>query len=579
MLRSRRKSCWHSNNKKETKLSMNTPETFDFKFYEWEEKLKDKPFLKQPFGDVWEVYTWGEVGQYARKLATGLKSLGLRENAHIGLVSKNCREWIIADLAIMMAGYISVPFFPNLTSKEINTLLTFGDVDLLIAGKVEDWEEQKQGVPEGMPIIAFPNYSGHSKITEGNQWFDFINQFEPLQTPHVPKLSDVWTIIFTSGTTGNPKGVVLDYLANSRTELITLKSNELQIDFNGNNSFFSYLPLNHIAERVVVEFTAFRFGGTMSFAESMDTFAKNLQDTQPTVFFAVPRIWTKFQMGILSKVSQEKLTKLLKIPVLSWVLKNKFKKTLGLSKARAIVSGAAPLQESLRAWHRKIGILITNGYGMTENCAITTHLEPYMMGKAGSVGIAQPEVELKIDSETSEILMRGPFVMKEYYKQPELTAEVIKDGWLHTGDQGHLDEEGFLFITGRVKDIFKTSKGKYIEPLVLESYFADIIDFEQICVAGLGLPQPICLAVLSEIGLAKPQEEMKAYLKDFLEKVNAQLAGYKKISTLIIVKDTWTVENGLTTPTLKIKRNNVDKMYDGNYSTWHQDEATVIFEG
>ena len=260
-------------------------------------------------------------------------------------------------------------------------------------------------------------------------------------------------------------------------------------------------------------------------------------------------------------------------------MKNKFKKTLGLSKARAIVSGAAPLQESLRAWYRKIGILITNGYGMTENCAITTHLEPYMMGKAGSVGIAQPEVELKIDSETSEILMRGPFVMKEYYKQPELTAEVIKDGWLHTGDQGHLDEEGFLFITGRVKDIFKTSKGKYIEPLVLESYFADIIDFEQICVAGLGLPQPILLAVLSEVGLAKPQEEIKAYLKGFLEKVNSQLAGYKKISTIIIVKDTWTVENGLTTPTLKIKRNNVDKMYEGNYSNWHQDEANVIFEG
>ena len=558
---------------------MNTPETFDFKFYEWEEKLKDKPFLKQPFGDVWEVYTWGEVGQYARKLATGLKSLGLRENAHIGLVSKNCREWIIADLAIMMAGYISVPFFPNLTSKEINTLLTFGDVDLLIAGKVEDWEEQKQGVPEGIPIIAFPNYSGHSKITEGHQWFDFINQFEPLQTPHVPKLSDVWTIIFTSGTTGNPKGVVLDYLANSRTELITLNSNELQIDFNGNNSFFSYLPLNHIAERVVVEFTAFRFGGTMSFAESMDTFAKNLQDTQPTVFFAVPRIWTKFQMGILSKVPQEKLTKLLKIPILSWALKNKFKKTLGLSKARAIVSGAAPLQESLRAWFRKIGILITNGYGMTENCAITTHLEPYMMGKAGSVGIAQPEVELKIDSETSEILMRGPFVMKEYYKQPELTAEVIKDGWLHTGDQGHLDDEGFLFITGRVKDIFKTSKGKYIEPLVLESYFADIIDFEQICVAGVGLSQPICLCVLSEVGKVKTREEIKANLSDFLEKVNLQLDGYKKISTLIIVKDSWTVENGLTTPTLKIKRNNIDKMYEGNYSTWHQDVATVIFEG
>lgn len=565
--------------KKETELNMNTSETYDFKFYDWEDKLRDKPFLKQPFGDVWEIYTWGEVGQYARKLATGLKSLGLRENAHIGLVSKNCREWIIADLAIMMAGYISIPFFPNLNSKEINNLVTFGDVDLLFVGKVEDWEEQKHGVPEGMPIIAFPNYTGHSNINEGHQWFNFINQFEPLQTPHIPKLSDVWTIIFTSGSTGSPKGVVLDYLANSRTELVTLKSNELQIDFNGNNSFFSYLPLCHIAERIVIEFTVFCYGGTISFTESMDTFSKNLQDTQPTLFFAVPRILTKFQMRILSRHPQEKLKKLLKIPVLSWILKNKFKKKLGLSKARGIVSGAAPLQESLKDWYRKIGVLITNGYGMTENCAITTHLEPYMIGKVGSVGIAQPEVELKIDSETSEILMRCPFMMKEYYKQPELTAEVIKDGWLHTGDQGHLDEEGFLFITGRVKDIFKTSKGKYIEPFVLESYFADIIEFEQICVAGIGLSQPICLGVMSEIGLAKSQEEIKSYLSNFLKKVNSQLAGYKKISTLIIVKDKWTVENGLTTPTLKIKRNNVDKLYERNYLTWHQDEATVIFEG
>ena len=563
---------------KQIRLSMNTPETFDFKFYEWEEKFRDKPFLKQPFGDEWEIYTWGEVGQYARKLATGLRSLGLRENAHIGLISKNCREWIIADLAIVMAGYISVPFFPNLTSGEINKLLTFGDVDLLFAGKVEDWEEQKAGVPEGMPIISFPTYKGCSDITEGHQWFDFINQHKPLQEPHKPKLSDIWTIIFTSGTTGNPKGVVLNYLANQSTAKLALDNNALKIDFNGNNTFFSYLPLNHIAERVVVEYVAFRFGGTLSFAENLDTFAKNLQDTQPTIFFAVPRIWTKFQMGILSKIPQEKLTKLLKIPVLSWVLKRKFKKALGLGKARSIVSGAAPLQETQRTWFRKIGVPITNGYGMTENCAITTHLGDGIIDKPGSVGLAQPGVTLKIDSETSEILMRGPYVMKEYYKQPELTAEVIKEGWLHTGDQGHIDAEGFLFITGRVKDIFKTSKGKYIEPLVLESFFGDVLEFEQICIAGLGLPQPICLGVLSEIGLAKPKDELQQYFSDYLDKVNVQLPGYKKISTIILVKDPWTVDNGLMTPTLKIKRNKIDKMYERSYVNWHQDEAAVIFE-
>ena len=551
---------------------------FDLKFYEWEKKYKDKTFLRQPFGNQWEEYTWGEVGQQARKLATGLQSLGLRENAHIGLISKNCREWIIADLAIMMAGYISVPFFPTLTSKEINTLLNFGDVDLLFAGKVEDWEEQKKGVPADLPIIAFPHYQGCSKIDEGHQWQAFIDQFEALEQPHQPKLSDTWTIIFTSGTTGNPKGVVLDYNANQKTSELNYEENPFNIDFNGQNDFFSYLPLNHIAERVVVEFAAYRFGGTISFAESLDTFAQNLQDTQPTVFFAVPRIWTKFQMGILAKLPQEKLDKVLKIPLLSWIIKRKLKKTLGLGRARSIVSGAAPMLDSQRSWFRSIGIAIYNGYGMTENCAVSTLLKDTVTNKPGSVGIAQPMVDIKIHPDTNEILMRGPFVMKGYYKQPELTAEVLKDGWLHTGDQGHLDEEGYLFITGRVKDLFKTSKGKYIEPLILESHFADITAFEQICVVGLGLPQPLCLGVLSEVGLAQSKEDLKQELSERLTLVNNEVPGYKRIATIVVVKEAWTVENGLTTPTLKIKRNQVDKKYEEKYREWHDVEDTVLFE-
>ena len=551
---------------------------FEFHFYQWEKKYKDKTFLKQPFGDTWEEYTWGEVGQKARQLATGLQSLGLRENAHIGLISKNCREWIIADLAIMMAGYISVPFFPSLPSNEIKNLLNFGDVDLLFAGKVEDWEEQKKGVPADLPIIAFPHYKGCSKIEEGHQWHTFIDQFEALEYTHQPKLSDTWTIIFTSGTTGNPKGVVLDYNANQKTSELIYKENPFNIDFKGQNDFFSYLPLNHIAERVVVEFAAYRFGGTISFAESLDTFAQNLQDAQPTVFFAVPRIWTKFQMGILAKLPQEKLDKILKIPILSWIIKRKLKKSLGLGQAKTTVSAAAPMLDSQRTWFRKIGIDIFNAYGMTENCAVSTLLNDKVTNKPGSVGIAQPMVEIKIDEASNEILMRGPFVMQGYYKQPELTNEVLKDGWLHTGDQGHLDEEGYLFITGRVKDLFKTSKGKYIEPLTLESYFADITDFEQLCVVGLGLPQPICLAVLSEVGATKSKETLEKQLLKHLELVNIKVLRFQKISTIVIVKEPWTVENGLTTPTLKIKRNQVDKKYEENYTAWHNDKAAVLFE-
>ena len=556
------------------KTTTNAP--FDFQFYRWEKEFKDRPFLRQPFGDRWEEYSWGEVGQMARKLATGLRSLGLRDNAHIGLISKNCREWIIADLAIIMAGYISVPFYPTLNDKELNTLLEFGDVDLLFVGKVEHWEQQKKGVPNDMPVIAFPPYANHSPAPEAIQWFDFIDQHPPLETPHQPMVNDTWTIIFTSGTTGDPKGVVLNYLANEKTALLTLESNPLEIDFNGKNDFFSYLPLNHIAERVVVEFGVFRFGGTISFVESIDTFAQNLQQAQPTVFFAVPRIWTKFQMGVLAKLPQPKLEKLLKIPLLSGFIKRKLRKGLGLHRARAIVSGAAPLLDSQREWFRSIGIPITNGYGMTENCAITTQLPAPISNKPGSVGIPQPEVDIKIDPETSEIMMRGPFVMVGYYKQPELTAQVLQDGWLRTGDQGYLDSDGFLYITGRVKDIFKTSKGKYIEPLVLESYFADIVDFEQMCIVGLGLPQPIGLVVLSEVGKSKDKYALIAQLEQTLQEINNQLESYKKISTLVLTDEEWTVENGLTTPTLKIKRNAIDKKYEKNYKAWYDREETVL---
>tara|TARA_B000000557_G_C20797571_1_gene453977 strand:- start:48 stop:1715 length:1668 start_codon:yes stop_codon:yes gene_type:complete len=553
-------------------------EMFDFKFYKWEKEFKDKPFLRQPFGDKWEEYTWGEVGQMARKLASGLKSLGLRERAHIGLISKNCREWIIADLAIMIAGYVSVPFFPSLKGKELAYVMDFGDVDALFVGKIETWDEIKNDLPKDMPLISFPTYKGFSNITKGYQWFDFINKFEPLMEPNVPKLSDLWTIIFTSGTTGNPKGVMLSYLANDMTKVITEDSNPLKINFSGDNDFISFLPLNHIAERVVVEHTCFRFGGTISFVESLETFSKNLQDVQPHVFFAAPRVWTKFQLGILSKFSQKKLDTFLKIPIISGIIKGKLKKALGLSRARATVSGAAPMQVTQIEWFRKIGVYITNGYGMTENCAICTQVDGRDFGKMDSVGKPQSRVEVKIDNSNGEILMRGPFLMDGYYKRKELTDETLRGGWLHTGDKGFIDEDNYLHITGRVVDSFKTSKGKYIEPLTLEYYFGDIKELEEVCVAGLGMSQPLCLAQLSDIGREMSKEDLTNMLTEKFNEINSGLENYKKMSTLIIVKDKWTEENNAIGPTLKIKRGTIDKMYSSNYESWEEDKRNVIWE-
>lgn len=558
---------------------MSNSNKYHFRFYDWEEKHKDKPFLRQPFGDEWEVYTWGQVGLMARKLATGLKSLGLPKGSHIGLMSKNCREWIIADLAIIMAGYVSVPFFPNLKSHEIKNLLEFGDVKALFMGKVENWDEIKNGINNEIPVIAFPHYKGNSKIDRGYQWNDFINQFEAQKENYHPNIDDIWTIIFTSGTTGNPKGVILTFGINQNTDIMYTKEyNPLGVDFEGNNSFFSYLPMNHIAERIAIEFTSFKNGGVISFTESIDTFIKNLSDVQPSVFFGVPRIYTKFQLGILSKFNQKKLDLLLSIPFLSSIIKKKIQKSLGLSNAKVIVSGAAAMQVAQRNWFRKIGINITIGYGMTENCAITTQIPGTNFNKPGSVGTVQPNVEIKIDEETEEVLMRGPYVMAGYYNDIETTNKTIKNGWLHTGDKGKIDADGHLYITGRVKDTFKTSKGEFIDPAKIEAKFGEVEYFGQMCVVGLGVPQPIMLVNISDLGKKLEKEELIEKLENKLESVNSTLFNYLRISTIVICKDEWTPQNEILTPTMKIKRGNVDKMYMSKYDEWHHTNEKVIWE-
>lgn len=549
-----------------------------FDFCKWEKKTPNEACLRQPFGENWEIYTWSQVGQMARKIATGLQSLNLPKGSHIGLISKNCREWIIADLAIMFAGYVSVPLYPTLKANSAKELIEIGDINAIFLGKIEDWDGMKDGIPDDIPAIRFPHYEGNGKVDKGEEWFSFIEKHEPLQGEPTFKPEDTWTIIFTSGTTGTPKGVVLTYATMDSTKIIVKEYNVVKISTEGDNKFFSFLPLNHIAERVVVEHNLISYGGSVSFSESLATFVKNLQDVQPTLFFAVPRIWTKFQLGVLSKMPQKKLDTLLKIPILSGVIKKKLRTGLGLNDARACLSGAAAIPESLMNWYRKIGIPISEGYGMTENCALTTNLAPGVI-RPGSVGKALPNVELKIDEETSEILMSGPFVMKEYYKDPIKTAETITDGWLHTGDQGRIDSEGYLYITGRVKDTFKTGKGQFIVPGPIERKFENSENVEQICLCGLGCPQPLALIVPSEIGNAKPKDQLKQELTELLTSINDTLPSYQKVSTVVLVKDVWDVGNELLTPTLKVKRNKIGDRYNQLLSNWHEKKDTVVWEG
>jgi long-chain acyl-CoA synthetase len=247
-----------------------------------------------------------------------------------------------------------------------------------------------------------------------------------------------------------------------------------------------------------------------------------------------------------------------------------------MSKAKALVTGAAAMPLELLDWYKSLGIYVTNGYGMTENCATCTNLNPYQPLGRGSVGRPTAGVDLKI-SDQGEILMKGPFTLTCYYKNEEITNQTLKNGWLHTGDKGYIDDDGFLYITGRIKDIFKTSKGKYIEPGVLEAYFGNVNEFSQSCIVGLNCTQPLLLAVPSESALNN-KEAVSEKLEKVLDDVNSKLDNYKKISNIILVKEDWVPENGMTTPTLKIKRAKIDEKFSDQYGEWEKNEKSVIWE-
>jgi long-subunit acyl-CoA synthetase (AMP-forming) len=462
-------------------------------------------------------------------------------------------------------------------AKELNQVLVASEAKILFVGKLDDWASMQAGVPAGLTLIRFPHYTGNALVEEGLEWNKLVEGTQPLEGSPLPGLHDLWTILFTSGTTGTPKGVMLNYY-HPAALIHNEKINGNLIDFKTtDHRFFSYLPLNHIAERIIIECAALATGGTISFSESLQVFAQNLQSVQPTLFMAVPRIWSKFQLAILERLPERRLDFLLSIPLLGSLLRRKIIQGLGLSKARVMLTGAAPTPDSVKLFFQKLGLCIQEVYAMTENTGGCT-LMPLSDIRPGTVGKPLANVEIRIDPETQEVLMRAPWVMAGYYQDAERTAQVIREGWLHTGDQGEISPEGYLKLTGRVSDTFKSAKGKYIVPAPIEWGFAKNSYIEQLCVVGLSVPQPLALAVLSEIGQKTPLEIVKASLAQTLQEVNANLAQYERVRAVVITKEPWAVENGVLTPTLKIRREVLNQRYAAQYPAWFERGEEVIWE-
>ncbi|EHH1179826.1 AMP-binding protein [Vibrio vulnificus] len=547
-------------------LALPTPSDMILK---WAKERPHEVYLKQIINRQFVEFTYSEVADKALRLVTALKELGAEPGDRIALISKNCAEWFICDLAMMLGDYVSVPIFPTAGADTIEYCITHSESKILIAGKLDDAAATQKVIDDLVDVksIALPYDSApHCQY----QFTTLILQSEPSTDRPQHHDDKLMSLVYTSGTSGLPKGAMLTYGAFSWSvqQLIN------HIGIQPNDRLFSYLPLAHITERVYIFGSSIMGGVPTAFPESLDTFIEDVKMQRPTLFISVPRLWTLFQQRIQDKLPQKRLNFLLKIPFVSGLIKKKLADGLGLDQARVLGCGSAPVSPALLAWYHSVGLNITEAWGMTESFAYSTLNYPFRADKIGSVGNAGPGIELKIAAD-DEIMVRGKGLFSGYYKNDIATQEAFdKEGWLHTGDIGRLDAEGYLTIQGRKKDTFKTAKGKFVSPVPIENKLFEYSRVEMMCLIGLGLPAPILLVVPHNF----PNFDRDRYertTKRVIAKMNAELESHEQIKGVLMIKDPWSIDNGILTPTLKIKRHVLEQKYHEVGQNWPKDKLVV----
>jgi long-subunit acyl-CoA synthetase (AMP-forming) len=561
----------------------NKPTTLLHSFLHWERSTPDSIFLTQPLpdGSVQDL-TWREAGEQARRMAAYLQSLDFAAQSSIGIFGKNAAHWIIADLAIWMAGHVSVPLYSTANAETVKYVIEHSDLRLIFVGRLDGdaagWDAVRSGVPAGMPLIALPM----SPCGEALPWERLIAATAALQAVCIPKAGDLATIIYTSGSTGQPKGVMHSFGAMYDAPALSGCLYNGGRGTSTTDRLLSYLPLAHTAERAVVETISLFSGCRVFFSLGLETFSEDLRRARPTIFLSVPRLWSKFYQSINERIPAAVQAAAFADPLQATQMRAQILGALGLDQAHTGLSGSAPLPVAVLEWYRHLGLELLEGYGMSENFGIS-HFSVAGRVRVGYVGAAMPGVECRI-GENSEILVKSPTQMLGYFKEPALTTgSYTADGMFHTGDRGELDEQGRLRITGRVKDLFKTAKGKYIAPVPIEARLGNHSCIEASCVTGVGLPQPFALVNVSQdtraaLVSAEGREAVEAQLSQLLEEVNQQLDTHEQLACLVVVDEPWSIGNGLLTPTLKIRRSAIEDCYQSRVEDWSTRRSRVIFE-
>lgn len=536
----------------------------------WAAERPNEVYLKQIIDRQFVEYTFADVADKALRLVTALRELGVQPGDKVALISKNCAEWFICDLAMMLGDYVSVPVFPTAGSDTIEHCITHSDSKVLIAGKLDDAAATEQIINQMSDLItislAYPSAPTNCKYSF-NQLVDNATPSEERPIHYDDKLM---SIVYTSGTSGLPKGAMLTYGAFSWSAQQLIN----HIGIEPGDRLFSYLPLAHITERVYIFGSSISGGIQTAFPESLDTFIEDVKMHRPTLFISVPRLWTLFQQRIQDKLPQKKLNFLLKIPFVNSLIKKKLADGLGLDQARVLGCGSAPVSPALLDWYHSVGLNITEAWGMTESFAYSTLNYPFRADKIGSVGNAGPGIELKIAAD-EEIMVRSKGLFSGYYKNDEATQETFdNEGWLHTGDIGYLDADGYLTIQGRKKDTFKTAKGKFVAPVPIEKKLFEYSRVEMMCLIGSGLPAPILLVVPHDF----PHFDRERYARTserVIKRMNQELESHEQIKGVLMIKDPWSIENGILTPTLKIKRHVLEKKYHDVGANWPKGQLVV----